>query len=84
MERREFLRAGVVAAGSSLLPHSAQAGAPLPVKTRRILVWSENTAPPAVYPDDIRGAVAGALSKIRGCEVQTRTLSDPGSGRFTS
>ena len=59
----------------------AQQAAPASANAkRRVLVWSEGTAPASVYPDDIRGAIAQSLSKLRGYDIQTATLSDPDNG----
>jgi len=47
---------------------------------RRAVVWSEGTAPKAVYPDDINGAVAEGLKCLEGWEVIKANLSDPDQG----
>ncbi|GAB4458503.1 MAG: hypothetical protein OHK0029_19830 [Armatimonadaceae bacterium] len=79
MNRKTFLLGGLggacVAVGSSLssLSWAAQAN-------RKILVWSEGTAPKEVYPDDINGAIAKGLAGLRGYTVQTASLPDPEQG----
>ncbi len=47
---------------------------------RKVVVWSEGTAPKAVYPDDINGAVAEGLKCLAGWEVIKASLSDPDQG----
>ncbi|MEN6425596.1 MAG: ThuA domain-containing protein [Phycisphaerales bacterium] len=45
-----------------------------------VVVWSEGTAPKAVYPSDINGAIAEGLKDLKGWEVVTANLSDPDQG----
>jgi trehalose utilization protein len=47
---------------------------------RRVVVWSEGTAPKNVYPNDINGAVAEGLKGLEGWEVIVANLSDPDQG----
>ncbi len=47
---------------------------------RRVVVWSEGTAPKAVYPNDINGAVAEGLATLDGWQVIKAGLSDPDQG----
>jgi trehalose utilization protein len=47
---------------------------------RCVVVWSEGTAPKEIYPNDINGAVAEGLQKMRGWEVVKANLSDPDQG----
>lgn len=49
-------------------------------ETIRVRVWSEHTAPRAVYPGDINGAVAAALRQDPGLQVSTAELVDPDDG----
>jgi trehalose utilization protein len=76
LSRRNVLALGAVAAGELLLSKSAPASQP----QRRVLVWSEGTAPRSVYPHDINTAVADGLKPLQGWEIVTATLSDPGQG----
>ena len=46
----------------------------------RVLVWSEGSAPKDVYPNDINGAIAEHLGKVKGLTVKTANLSDPDQG----
>lgn len=46
----------------------------------RVMVWSEGTAPKAVYPNDINGAVAEGLACLEGWEVVKASLDDPDQG----
>ena len=59
ISRRTALRLGATAAATALLPLDAWAA---PAK-RRVVVWSEGTAPKDVYPNDINGAIADGLKK---------------------
>lgn len=57
------------------------AGGTRKVKAKRcVVVWSEGTAPKAVYPNDINGAIAEGLKGLKGWEVVTANLSDPDQG----
>jgi hypothetical protein len=47
---------------------------------RCVVVWSEGTAPKEIYPNDINGAVAEGLQKMRAWEVVQANLSDPDQG----
>ena len=86
MQRRQFLRAG--ASASLALLYAAERSEAFTQQNqqkgagakRRILVWSEGTAPASVYPNDIRGAVAASLAKLRGYDIKTATLSDFDNG----
>jgi trehalose utilization protein len=85
IRRREFLIKGLQSgAGGALLLSGAEwamaSAQEAPARQRTILVWSEGTAPKEVYPNDIRGAVAAELAKLRGYTVKTATLSDPEQG----
>jgi len=76
LSRRTILAAGAMAAGEALLGRAARAGQP----QRRVLVWSEGTAPREVYPKDINVAVAEGLQPLNGWEVVTASISDPDQG----
>ena len=47
---------------------------------RRVVVWSEGTAPKKVYPNDINAAIAEGLASLEGWEVITAGLKDPDQG----
>ncbi len=47
---------------------------------RRVVVWSEATAPKNVYPNDINGAVAEGLACLDGWQVIRAGLGDPDQG----
>jgi trehalose utilization protein len=74
--RRTALTLGAAASSQSLWGRCGFAASP----TRRVLVWSEGTAPKRVYPHDIRGAVAEGLKELEGWEVRTATLTDRDHG----
>lgn len=76
LSRRSVLELGAVAAGSLMLASTAQAAQP----RRRVVVWSEGTAPKKVYPKDINTAVAEGLKPLEGWEVVTAGLADPDQG----
>ncbi|MGA2620089.1 MAG: ThuA domain-containing protein [Thermoguttaceae bacterium] len=76
VSRRTVLALGAVAAGEVLLGE-ALGGAP---SRRRVVVWSEGTAPKTVYPKDINTAVAEGLAPLRGWQIVTATLADPEQG----
>jgi trehalose utilization protein len=76
MSRRMVLALGTVAASEVLLGKAAPAAQP----QRRVLVWSEGTAPKSVYPNDINTAVADGLKSLEGWDVATATITDPEQG----
>jgi trehalose utilization protein len=48
---------------------------------RRVVVWSEGTAPKNVYPNDINGAIADGLKKsLPDWDVVRASIDDPGQG----
>jgi len=75
ISRRAVLALGAVAAAELLLETPAMAAPP-----RRVVVWSEGTAPKDVYPKDINGAVAEGLKSLKGWEVITASIDDPDQG----
>jgi trehalose utilization protein len=76
ISRRTILAAGGLAAGELLLGGTARADQ----TKRRVLVWSEGSAPKNVYPKDINTAVAEGLKPLAGWEVVTASISDPDQG----
>jgi trehalose utilization protein len=78
VSRRTVLTLGAVAAGGVLLGRTALAAA----TGRRVVVWSEGTAPKNVYPKDISGAVAEGLKPLQsqGWEVVAAALTDADQG----
>ena len=78
ISRRTVLALGAVAAGEVLLSGD---GSCRPAE-RRVVVWSEGTAPKNVYPKDIRGAVADGLKPLKAGRSSrppspTRTRASP-------
>lgn len=76
ISRRDVLRAGVLATAGviacpSLLAQTAK---------RRVVVWSEGTAPKSMYPNDINGAIGDALKPLANWEVVLASLKDPDQG----
>jgi trehalose utilization protein len=45
-----------------------------------VVVWSEGSAPKAVYPNDINGAIAEGLACLDGWEVVKASFDDPDQG----
>jgi trehalose utilization protein len=80
--RRTILAAGAVAAAELLTSQPVRAAETTAEKTRRVVVWSENTAPKKVYPHDINAAVAEGLAplKDKGWEIVTASIGDPEQG----
>jgi trehalose utilization protein len=76
VSRRTILGLSAVAASELLVAGPAAAQEP----KRRVLVWSEGSAPKNVYPKDINTAVAEGLKPLEGWNVATASLSDPEQG----
>ena len=78
LSRRTILAAGAATAVELLSSQPVWAAEP----KRRVVVWSEKTAPKNVYPHDINGAVAEGLAplKAKGWEVVTSSITDPEQG----
>ncbi|HZP84621.1 MAG TPA: hypothetical protein VFB21_23500, partial [Chthonomonadaceae bacterium] len=78
--RREFLRAsGRLAAGIALAGAGLNRVEAAPAK-RRVIVWSEGSAPKNVYPNDINAAIAEGLRPLKGWDIRTASLSEPEQG----
>ena len=74
--RRSALAAGAMAAGGLLLGTEGFGAE----RKRRVVVWSEGSAPKNVYPKDINTAVAEGLKSLKDWEVVTASLADPDQG----
>ncbi len=74
-----FLAAAIVT-GLVLNVNTGTAKAEKAKAKRCVVVWSEGTASKNVYPNDINGAIAEGLKKLKGWEVVTANLSDPDQG----
>lgn len=74
--RRQWLTVGAALAGAPLLLTAAAA------RPRRVVVWSEGTAPmDHVYPDDINGAIAAGLKPLlKGWKIERANLFMPDQG----
>ncbi len=83
IDRRRFLTSGLVAAGAAVLgaqlPQQSGA-AELALKKKRVICWSEGTAPKNIYPNDINHAIAEGLAPLKGWEVITASINDPEQG----
>lgn len=83
MKRREVLGLGAALAGGIVVGAkvlAAEKATPVAKAARRVVVWSEATAPKSVYPNDINAAIAEGLKPLDGWEIATATLTDPGQG----
>ena len=76
ISRRALLGGGLTLAGGLILNEEARAAK----RTKRVVVWSEGTAPKKVYPDDINTAIAEGLKPLRGWEVLTANINQPDQG----
>ncbi len=76
ISRREAIGLGAAAAVGLLLAPDALAA----TSKRRVVIWSEGTAPKDVYPQDISGAVAEGLKSLAGWEISTAGINDPDQG----
>ncbi len=75
ISRRRLLGGGLAMAGGLLLGPASKAA-----PRRRVMVWSEGTAPKNVYPADINTAIAEGLKPLKGWDVVVASLSDPDQG----
>jgi hypothetical protein len=78
IDRRTLLTAAIGLSGAALLGGEAAAGNK-PNK-KRVVCWSEGTAPKSVYPNDINTAIAEGLKPLKGWEVTTASLNDSEQG----
>lgn len=77
ISRRQALALSATLTAGALLNLDVMAAA---APKRRVVVWSERTAPKEVYPNDINGAIADALKDLPGWEVVTASIDDPDQG----
>lgn len=76
ISRRTLIETGLAAAGSLVVPAATLAAA----KPKRVVVWSEGTAPKNVYPNDINTAIAEGLKPLKGWDVVVASINDPDQG----
>jgi len=77
ISRRKVLALGAVVAGQMILGRNL----PAAESKRRVVVWSEGTAPKNVYPNDINTVVAeGLKASLKDWEVVVANLSDADQG----
>jgi trehalose utilization protein len=76
LDRRAFIGLTAAAAVSVIVPARGAAS------TKRVVVWSEGTAPAdQVYPQDINTAIADGLRlHLTGWKIEVATLKDPDQG----
>jgi trehalose utilization protein len=75
LSRRALIGGGIAVAGGLLLPVEAEAA-----RKRRVVVWSEGTAPKGVYPNDINGAIADGLKPLKGWDIRVANINEPEQG----
>lgn len=78
MSRRELLGSGLALTGGIMLAEGANAG--LDKKERKVVVWSEGTAPKTVYPYDVNTAIAEGLQPLKDWQIITASITDPDQG----
>lgn len=76
LSRRQAVGLGAAAAASLLLAPQLLAVA----GKRRVVVWSEGTAPKNIYPKDVNTAIAEGLRPLADWEIITANLNDPDQG----
>ncbi len=76
ISRRRMLGLSAAAVGTLLLPSALHAA----TGQRRVVIWTEGTAPKDTYPHDISGAIAEGFKSLEGWEVITASLNDPDQG----
>jgi trehalose utilization protein len=77
---RSLVIVAAIAAAVVLTVSLCATGAETGRAKRCVVVWSEGTAPKDVYPDDINGAIAEGLKRLRRWEVVRANFSDPDQG----
>ena len=78
ISRRSILTTGAAVAGAMALGVHVQAA---DQPKRRVVVWSEGTAPKNIYPKDINTVIAEGLQKdLDGWDIVIANLSDPDQG----
>lgn len=79
ISRRALLGGGLALAGGVLLNEAANA-LPKGKEARRVVVWSEGTAPKNIYPNDVNTAIAEGLKPLKGWDVTIASINDPDQG----
>jgi trehalose utilization protein len=79
ISRRTLIGAGLAAAGATLIGDHASA-LQQPAAQRKVVVWSEGTAPKNIYPMDVNTVIADGLKSLRNWQVVTASINDPDQG----
>ncbi len=79
ISRRSLLGAGIALASGAAAAATVSSAADIKPK-KKVIVWSEGTAPKSVYPRDINFAIAEGLESLHGWDVVTASLNDPDQG----
>jgi len=81
ISRRTLLGGSLALAGGALFGRAASAVPGAKRKApRRVVVWSEGTAPKNVYPNDVNAAIAEGLKPLKNWEVVTASINDADQG----
>src|SRR5579871_909863 len=81
ISRRALLGGGLALAGGLLLDSPLDAAAQATGKgKRRLVVWSEGTAPKNIYPNDINTVIAEGLKPLKNWDITVASINDPDQG----
>lgn len=79
ISRRSLLSGGLALAGGALLATQTNAF-PQPSAKRKVVCWSEGTAPKDVYPNDVNTAIAEGLKPLKNWDVVIASIDQPDQG----
>ena len=79
VDRRTFVKAAALAASSAWV-RAAVAQSPAKPGPVRVRIWCEGTAPKAIYPNDVDGALADGLRDRKEMSLSLARLGDADSG----
>ncbi len=82
IHRRSFVKAAAALTTAAFAGSVLGQSPPTKVKAGpvRVRIWCEGTAPKAIYPDDVNGAIGEDLCKRTDLAVSLARLGDPDSG----
>ena len=80
LDRRSFVRAATISTAAALGLAGDASGRPPFAAQLRVRIWCEGTAPRAVYPEGVDGALGDAFRHHPGMIVSQGRLNDPDSG----
>jgi len=79
MSRRTLIGGGLALTAGMLVGQESEANASL-AKAKKVVVWSEGTAPKNVYPNDVNTDIADGLKGMKNFEVSIASIDDPDQG----